>query len=78
MKAGNYEPTPVGIMNCLADAVLRIAGMPMSDDEKQAAAENLINIAASGLSIEDLQQIAGDGLRECERRLKVESSEVGQ
>lgn len=68
-----YELTPTGVMDCLADAVMKVSSMSMSDDEKQAAVENLIGIAASRLSIEDLQQIAEDGLRECERRrLEVE------
>ena len=63
----------MSIMDCLADAVERVAGMPMSDDRKQATVEKLIGIAAAGLSIADLQKIAEDGLRECEqRRLEVE------
>jgi len=64
----SYEPTATGVMDCLSDAVLKIAAMPMSDDRKQAEIEKLIGIAASGLSIEDLQQIAEDGIRGCERR----------
>ena len=63
-----YESTPTSVMDCLADAVLKVSGMPISDDRKQAEIEKLIDMVASRLSIEDLQQIAEDGIRECERR----------
>ena len=66
----DYKSTPMGVMDCLADAVLKVSGMPISDDRKQAEIEKLIGIVASRLSLDDLQQIAEDGLRECERRLR--------
>jgi len=67
-----YASTATGVMDCLTDAVVKIANMPVSDERKVALVGTLIETVSSQLSIADLQQIAADGLMECERRLEVE------
>jgi len=65
-----YASTPSGVMDCLTDAVSRVANMPVSDERKVALTEMLIGEVAARLTIEDLHQIAEDGLKECKRRLE--------
>ena len=65
-----YEPSPQGIMDCLTDAILAVAGNPLLTDSQQlAAVVQFIEIAGAGLTLANVRQLIDAGLRECNAQL---------